>query len=374
MKLNKKLTMISMATLLIVSPVGALLSQQQTILAAKSSKVGSLKLRAAANQYYRNGYLNWKAGILKKGKTVKCYGNPVYFGRHRYYKIGRNRYISIDSVAQINGQKTLTLDHNAAIYDSYGRRLKTTVIKKNTPLIFYNTKIIRDATYYRIGKNRYVKATNVGALNGETAYASQTYVTIKENQVHSYTLDGEANGVTYKKGQKVMVDQYIHIPASYMDDFTAANDDSPVAFYRVKGQKDAYLSELDVTPRKAMKLVNYEDLHNTFIKLTDPGDMPIYNANGEATKVVIPHAATNVFNELNVDRLQYIWVVSDNKAELFYHLKSAYVNTPEGNVYRLGNVRKYVGNGFIKASDAKYEAGIKLSPVNTPQEAQADAR
>lgn len=364
--------MISAVSLLVVSPIGALLPQQQTVLAAKSSKVGSLKLRYDANQYYRNGYLDWKAGQLKKGKTVKRYGQSVYFGKHRYYKIGHNRYVALTDVAQIDGKKTLILDHNAAIYNNSGHRLGLKAIKKNTPVVFYNTKTIQGTTFYRIGKNRFVKAANVGAINGETVYANESYVTVKSNSTHSYTLDGVANNNLYKKGQRVVVDQYIDIPASYSDDFTAANDDSPVAFYHIKGQRDAYLSKLDVTPRKKMKLVNYEDLHNTFIKLTDPDDMPIYNAKGEVTNVVVPHAATNVFNELNVDRLQYIWVASDNRAELFYHIKSAYVNTPQGNVYRLGDVHKYVGNGFVKASDAKYESGIKLSPVNTPAQAKVD--
>ncbi len=304
MKVNKKIMMISAATLLALSSANGIFSiSPQTVSAAK---VGSLKLRYDANQYFRNGYLDWKAGILKKGKTVKRYGQPVYIGKHRYYKIGRNRYIELTDVAQIDGKKTLTFDHNAKVYNNQGKVLRIKAIKKNTPLIFYNTKTIKNTKYYRIGKNRYVKAANVGVINGETAYANQSYVTVKNNMIHSYTLDGMANDDTYKKGQKVQVDQYIWIPASYSDDFTAANDDSPVAFYHIKGQKDSYLSELDVTPRKAMKVLDYANLHNSYIKLTDEKDMPIYDVNGAPTKVVVPHAATNVFNKLNVDRLQYI--------------------------------------------------------------------
>ena len=104
----------------------------------------------------------------------------------------------------------------------------------------------------------------MGVVNGKIQYVDETYVTLKADKTHSYTQDGYANDTQYKKGQKVRVDQFIYTPASGSDDFAAFNDDSAVPFYRIKGEKDAYLSSLDVTPRKAMKAVNYDDLSYSF--------------------------------------------------------------------------------------------------------------
>lgn len=371
MKLNRRITLISVATLMALSPGLSLVTPASSVVSAATAK--TVSLRYDAEVYYGNGRYNSKVGFLKKGQTYKRYSNQIRIGNHYYYCVGKNRYIRSSAVAQIDGKNTLTLDYNSKLYTNRGKKWRLPSLKKNNVYHYYGTKTIKGRQYYRVGRNQYIKAANVAALNGNPIYANETYVTLKRNTT-SFTADGDANNTSsYKRGQKVTVDQYIHIPASYDDDWTAANDDAPVAFYHIKGQKDAYLPELYVTPRKAMKLVNYADLHNTFIKLTETGDMPIYNVNGEATSVVMPHAATNVSNTLNVDRLMYLWVAKDNKAELFYHLKSDSIITPRGNVYRLRDVRHYVDNGFIKASDAKYASGIKLTPVNTEAEAKADS-
>lgn len=374
MKLNRRITLISVATLLAVSPGVGLVNPTNSVIAAARTR--TVTLRYDAQVYYANGRLNWKAGLLYKGRTYRRYSNQIRIGKHYYYCVGKNRYIRSSNVGQIDGKSTLTLDYNSKLYNNRGRKWRLPSLKKNNAYRYYGTKTIKGVKYYRVGRNQYIKAANVAALNGNQIYVDQTYVTLKRNTT-SFTADGDANNTSsYKRGQKVSVDQYIYIPASYDDDWTAANDDYPVAFYRIKGQKDAYLPQLYVTARKAMKPVYYADLHNTFITLTATGDMPIYNVNGEATSVVMPHASTNVSRSQNVDRLMYLWVAKDNQAELFYHLKSAEINTPAGDVYRLIDVRHRMdmGNGFVKASDAKYTSGIKLTPVNTKAEAEADAK
>lgn len=285
-----------------------------------------------------------------------------------------NNHVQTVQAAKKITKKTIKLDYNSYLYNNKGKRVKTKALKKNRTLRYYNTKKIKGVKYYRIGKNRYVKAANVGEVDGKIVYVKETYVTIKYNKTTSYTKNGYANSDSYKKGQRVKVDQYIYIPASGMDDFTAMNDDFTVYFYHIKGQDDAYLSELDVTPRKQMKSVNYFDLHNTYIKFTEKGDMPIYTINGTASQVSVPHAATNVNSTANVDRLMYIWVPSEKKAELFYHLTAQSIVAPESDVYTLAQAEKYVGNGFVKASDAEYSSGIKLTPANTAEEAEKDAQ
>ncbi|MCT3586390.1 hypothetical protein EFR95_08775 [Lactobacillus amylovorus] len=69
----------------------------------------------------------------------------------------------------------------------------------------------------------------------------------------------------------------------------------------------------------------------------------------------------------------YIWVPSEKKAELFYHISSQYVMAPEGDVYKIGDARKFVGDGFVKQNDVKV-SGVELKPVNTPEEAEQDSK
>lgn len=280
---------------------------------------------------------------------------------------------SVVQAAKVSKKTITTNQFDNFRYNGNGKELSG-FVKKNTTLPRLSGLVtIKGKKYYRIGKNQYVKAANVGVVNGKIQYVDETYVTVKADKTHSYTKDGYANDTQYKKGQKVRVDQFIYTPASGSDDFAAFNDDSAVPFYRIKGEKDAYLSSLDVTPRKAMKAVNYDDLHYTFAEYTQPADMPIYAINGTPSDVVVPHAATNAERQINVDRLMYIWVPSEKKAELFYHISSQYVMAPEGDVYTIGKARKFVGDGFVKQSDVKV-SGLELKPVNTPEEAEQDSK
>ena len=366
MKFSKKLTLISVATLMTVAPIVPL-AQNQTIAIQAATKSTVTTVDTIVSMYNAKG--NYVKSV-KANTIFKNYG-IVTIHKRQYYKVGNNKYIKATAIGRINGKDYIRLDYNSAVYNSNGKRAKTSTIKKNSLIRFYSTKTIKGTKYYRIGKNKYIKAANVGVVNGKTIYAKETYVTVTE-QTASYTKDGYANDVTYKKGQKVEVDQYISIPASYIDNFTASNDDSPVYFYRIKGQEDSYIPGNRVKPRKQMKLLNYDDMHYSYIKITEQGDLPVYGIDGNPSNVVIPHAATNAASSsLSVDRLMYIWVPTEKKAELFYHISSAYIDVPAGDVYSIAEVRKYIGNGFIPAKDAK-ESGVKLTPANTPEEAEKD--
>lgn len=371
MKLKNKITLISAATLMALSPAVTVLSNNSSVVqAAKVSKKTITTNQFSNFRYDGNG--KELSGFIKKNTTLPRLSGLVTIKGKQYYRVGKHVYVRANAVAKIDNKDTILLDYNSYVYNSKGKRVKVPTLKKDTPVRFYNTKTIKGVKYYRIGKNQYIKAANVGAVNGEIQYANETYVTVKRNTC-SYTKDGYANDTEYKKGQKVEVDQFIYTPASGSDDFAAANDDSAVPFYRIKGEKDAYLSSLDVTPRKAMKSVDYDNLHYTFAEYTQPADMPIYTINGTPSDVVVPHAATNAERNITVDRLMYIWVPSEKKAELFYHISSQYVMAPEGNFYKIGDARKFVGDGFVKQSDVKV-SGVELKPVNTPEEAEQDSK
>ncbi|MDE7056988.1 MAG: serine protease, partial [Lactobacillus sp.] len=134
--------------------------------------------------------------------------------------------------------------------------------------------------------------------------------------------------------------------------------------YRVKGTNH-YVYRKDLKTRVNQRL---EDLSGvTHIRFNS--DTKIYTGNGEL-KTKTPNTSTRIdFNKgqsAEVDRLLYLWVPSENKAELFYRLKSDYIQT--GSTYSASD-----NSGFVKASDVDYDYGPQMiDPENTASEAEAD--
>ncbi len=63
----------------------------------------------------------------------------------------------------------------------------------------------------------------------------------------------------------------------------------------------------------------------------------------------------------------YIWVPSENKAELFYHLVGKSVYSNQGEVQ--------FADGYVKASDVRFDPNsTSLTPSNTAAEAEAAAK
>lgn len=116
---------------------------------------------------------------------------------------------------------------------------------------------------------------------------------------------------------------------------------------------------------KKLKKHNYS-LENftyiNFIKDTDVYDAKgnILDPNGNGQRI------TKQLGDIKVNKLLYIWLPKENKAELFYHLvgKSFYATKGEWSAIT-------VKDGYVKADDVKYSMGIKLTPSNTPEEAKA---
>lgn len=57
--------------------------------------------------------------------------------------------------------KKITLKHNAYLYNYRGRRVGRRKLYKNHTYTYYSIKRIHGQKYYRVGKNRYIKAGNV---------------------------------------------------------------------------------------------------------------------------------------------------------------------------------------------------------------------
>ena len=77
--------------------------------------------------------------------------------------------------------------------------------------------------------------------------------------------------------------------------------------------------------------------------------------------------------EGKVDKLMYIWVPSEKKANLFYHLvgtKFYATNTGTSFFDKID-----VGHdAYVKADDVKFVNGVQLTPLNTAAEAQVAAQ
>ena len=94
----------------------------------------------------------------------------------------------------------------------------------------------------------------------------------------------------------------------------------------------------------------------------------IYTGDGEL-KTKVANTSTWIDygkgQAVTVDRLLYLWVPSENKAELFYRLRSGYVQT--GSNYSASD-----DAGYVKASDVDYDYGPQMvDPANTASEAEA---
>ena len=111
-------------------------------------------------------------------------------------------------------QNTIKLSHNAYVYDKNGKRLKTYMgSAKNTKIgkgitLTYNGKVtIKNKEYYNLGGNAYVKAANVGYVNGKKVVkpAATTKANIKHN-AYIYDAKGKTEKKKIKKRQTVTVD------------------------------------------------------------------------------------------------------------------------------------------------------------------------
>ncbi|NRO04505.1 hypothetical protein IMAU30002_01333 [Lactobacillus helveticus] len=80
----------------------------------------------------------------------------------------------------------------------------------NTHRYQLTTTKIKGTEYFKIGKNQYVKAANVDAIDGNKLLFSQTTVTVKSKAPQLFRASKNralTTGKFYKKGQKLVVDQ-----------------------------------------------------------------------------------------------------------------------------------------------------------------------
>lgn len=177
----------------------------------------------------------------------------------------------------------------------------------------------------------------------------------------------QATNKRVKKGDKFTVDRLEQ--GSRAGTGSDGDDDGELAIYHIKGT-DYWIYSNDVRAAQKLPVHDYNKITSAYI--TFPKDTDVYNADG----TIQDHNGQKISKQkgwLKVDKLVYIWMSSENKAELFYHLvgTSFYASTTPTARWSTIHVGK---NAYVKASDVKsIDIGLKLTPSNTPEEAKAAA-
>lgn len=116
--------------------------------------------------------------------------------------------LSISTVGAVNNAQTaqatkttrsISLKHNAYVYNKHGIRKNKKSLKKGRRFITYGLKTIRGKKYYILSKGRFIKAANVTGkkLNSKSKFD----ITIKLlSSAPVFNSKGHSLGITYKKG------------------------------------------------------------------------------------------------------------------------------------------------------------------------------
>lgn len=244
-------------------------------------------------------------------------------------------------------KNTIKLSHNAYVYDKNGKRLKTymgsaknTKIAKGITLSFSSKVTINKKDYYSIGNNAFIKAANVGYVNGKKVTKSAPVATAKiKHNSYIYNAKGKTDKKKIKKGQTVTVDQLIYIGKKL--------------FYRIGGQSNQFIKAANVGKTSGAKLkpVNKKPGKNENVPSDNQNDPTVillnhnayvYDSNGETTKTLIRSG-----EKVTVDKLQYIG------KKLYYHINDA----------------NYPGNDqWVKKNNVGIVTGKQLEPANSKPE------
>lgn len=273
---------------------------------------------------------------MYRGQTITTYGGSYRFknGKH-YFRVGgpAKQYVKSYNLGPVIRANT-TMAPNSNNTSS-----NTTTNKPTDNTTTNNTQ--------PVGKDE----TNVTV----TARVANLCVEVPDKDMV------QPSGKTAKMGDKFVVDR--------LEQGTRAgtgrdgDDDWELAICHIKGT-NYWIYNYAVKAAKDIPEQNYSKTKSSRIIFTQPTD--IYHADGTVINFNgdRPRKQSGRFK---VDKLLYLWVPSENKAELFYHLVG---NSVEGSKGSLNFT-----DGYVKASDVKFDTdSVALTPSNTAAEAEAAAK
>lgn len=395
MKINKQIVCLSAAMLMTVPAVTSIhsISIPQVVQAAKQKS--TITVTKYTDLYNSKGtrlktYKGKNFDGFAKATTFKYYGSPVKIKNQYYYYVGNGAYAKADYIYKINGKDALSLNHNAYVYTKSGKRTNQ-LLRKDlsyaftgkyelndhaTNYFFYQkshkyqlvTTKIKGSSYFKLAANQYIKIANISNIKSMPLIFSQSTAIVKKSKTPLMVVDPSGDlinsGKTLRKGQKLIVDATVVF---------SDGGNGWIYPYRIKGT-NTYVMENAVSVRNSVDdLGNYSTL-NTYLVRPPKDDLQFYNAQGEN---ITPSGY--FFQEhllIGVDSKMYLWIPSENKSELVYHIvatkKSFYRETSPGHY----EPKEFdLGDAFIKVSDTEiWEGKKKPQLMNTAQEAESDAK
>ena len=107
---------------------------------------------------------------------------------------------TIVNAAQVTAGKTAKLTHNAYIYNSKRKRVKKSVLKKNKTAKVIKIVKIKGKTYAQIGKNQFVKLSNLSGIDKSKTKSTKSKTTKKATKTNSSKNDYKKNWSEKLKG------------------------------------------------------------------------------------------------------------------------------------------------------------------------------
>lgn len=390
MKKNKFI-LASVAALMAVSPMLPLSSQAHTVQAADTNAVNKMVMHTAV-AYDKDG--NSTGVKYNAFSYARLVASPVKIGDGIYYKVAdKDQYLKATNIDDV----TRRITHNTYIYSTSTRRTsyqnKWKLYKGQTITTYGGSYRFKNGKhYFRVGgpAKQYVKSYNLGPViranttmapnsnntssntttnkptdntttnNTQPVGNEETTVTVTASfNVNIFDNQGNTVRRNVPKGTKFVVDRLEVTP--FADRFPTALGRE--GLYRIKGT-DTWILAVDVTAAKKLPLHDYDLEHNSYIKF--PQATELYNASGSKINTNGDYIRKQS-GQYKVDKLLYIWVPSENKAELFYHLVGKEVASNNGHIS--------FDDGYVKASDVQFMNNSKaITPSNTAAEAEATAK
>lgn len=347
--------------------------------------------------------------ILKKGQKIKIAGKNKKDFPQVYYSVGQGAYVNAANIAQLNGKDVMHLGYNSYVYDKNGKRVKTNKTLLKGDLVSYRGKVsaatdkstfyffasktsnkkqklvsylIKGQEYYSIGKNRYIKALNVDAINGNVVYTTQpTYVTPRSD-IFILNKDLEPTNKIAYHNKKLKIEEAV----------VKGSGDLAQVFYKLMG-KNEFINAGDLSsydealpgsysdlPARFLLSTekNYDTLYRSLILFKNDKSTPLYDIRGNQIKLDGKylekepegnHLPEEVYD---VNSGWYIWNEKDKKAELYYHLSNSEfsVFAPTSDSLYTHKTQN-IPNAFVKASDIDFK-GVKVKILNSEAQAKND--
>lgn len=272
MKMNSKIMMASTVAIMGISSVAGITSSNvgSVVYASVYNTVGNNKVEVIKNTSFVDSQGRKQSIIAEKGGShliyaVKNMKGETYLSVQKdnqywlpasavkgtiSYKKGRLTYtISTNDQQTIKPHataaptaKTLTLVHNAYVYNSKGKRIKNSLgkyfIKKGTSMSYIGTKKIKGKKYYNLGHGEYIKAGNVDGSTVKphaTVAPTATGATPTDMSKPNLTLSHNAYPYT-ASGQRM---------GNYLG-FTYIKKNTTINYYgtkKIKGKKYYYIGD-----------------------------------------------------------------------------------------------------------------------------------